>query len=131
MNLIPVIEKYFRDIEKGIDTDFIDRYYAADAVQTEQPNLLAPSGKVYNMTDLKNGNVSGNKGILSKQKIDIQKCFQSGNTVIVEALWTGTLALPIGQVPIGGHMKAHFARIFEFEDGKIIRQRNYDCFELF
>jgi hypothetical protein len=46
-------------------------------------------------------------------------------------MWTGTLALPIGQIPIGGHMKANFARFYEFENGKIRRQRNYDCFEPF
>ena len=28
-------------------------------------------------------------------------------------------------------MTAHFAQIFECKDGKIYRQRNYDCFEPF
>jgi hypothetical protein len=27
-------------------------------------------------------------------------------------------------------MRARFAQFFEFRDGLIVRQRNYDCFEL-
>jgi hypothetical protein len=51
--------------------------------------------------------------------------------VIIEAIWTGTLAIPLGNIPIGGQMKAWFAQFYEFKDGKIIKQRNYDCFEPF
>ena len=131
MNYIPTIESYFRDIEKGITANFVEKYYAPDATQTEQPNLLTPHGTVYKVADIKKGTLTGGKGILSSQRIDISKIYQSGHTVIAEALWIGTLALPIGQIPIGGQMKAHITRIFEFENGKIVRQRNYDCFEPF
>jgi len=71
------------------------------------------------------------KGILSSQKIDIIRTFEQGNTIIVEATWTGKVALPIGQIPIGGELKAHIARFYEFEGDKIVAQRNYDCFEQF
>jgi ketosteroid isomerase-like protein len=59
------------------------------------------------------------------------KSYTIGNSVIIEAVWTGTLAMPLGSIPIGGQLKANFAQFFEFADGKIIRQRNYDCFEPF
>ncbi len=130
MSLISIVEAYFLDIEQGITPEKLNRYYAPDAQQTELPNLLNPSGSTHTLTDLLGGASKG-KGVLSKQQVEIIRYFESGNTVIVEALWTGTLALPIGQIPIGGHMKAHFARFFEFENGKIIAQRNYDCFEPF
>ena len=29
----------------------------------------------------------------------------------------------------GASMKAHFAMFFEFREGRIALQRNYDCFE--
>jgi ketosteroid isomerase-like protein len=41
----------------------------------------------------------------------------------------GTLAVPFGSFPVGSQMKAFFAVFLEFREGKIIRQRNYDCFE--
>jgi ketosteroid isomerase-like protein len=34
-------------------------------------------------------------------------------------------------VPAGGDMRAHFAVVLEIADGRIRRQRNYDCFDAF
>ncbi len=130
MNLIEIIEAYFHDIEHGLSADKLNKYYAPDAKQIEYPNLMAPEGATHSLSDLQNGTSKG-KGVLSRQRVEIQHYLEDGNAVVVEALWTGTLALPIGQIPIGGQMKAHIARFFEFENGKIIRQRNYDCFEPF
>ncbi|MCW5880063.1 MAG: hypothetical protein KIS91_03900 [Anaerolineae bacterium] len=47
----------------------------------------------------------------------------------MEVLWTGILAIPVGSIPVGGEMRAHFAVFIDFRDGKIVRQHNYDCFE--
>lgn len=47
----------------------------------------------------------------------------------LEVLWTGTLAVPFGSIPAGGTMSAHFAVFLDFRDGKIVAQRNYDCFD--
>jgi ketosteroid isomerase-like protein len=49
--------------------------------------------------------------------------------VALEVEWVGTLEVPFGAIPAGGQMKAFFAVFLEFREGKIIRQRNYDCFE--
>jgi ketosteroid isomerase-like protein len=35
----------------------------------------------------------------------------------------------LGTLAEGAEMKAHFAMFFEFREGKIRLQRNYDCFE--
>ena len=43
--------------------------------------------------------------------------------------WTGTLAVPVGALPVGGQMRARFAQFYELRDGKIVAQRNYDCFD--
>jgi len=44
---------------------------------------------------------------------------------------TGTLAVPFGSIPAGGEMRARFAIFLELRDGRIVRQRNYDCFDPF
>jgi hypothetical protein len=46
----------------------------------------------------------------------------------MEAEWVGTGSV-FGSIPAGGQMKAFFAVFLEFREGKIVRQRNYDCFE--
>lgn len=130
MSLISIIEAYYGEIEQGISPDSFSKYYTEDAIQTDFPNLMVPAGLTQAINELQYSSTK-TKGILSSQKVEILRYFESGNTLIVEALWTGTLALPIGQIPIGGQMKANFARFYEFEHGKICRQRNYDCFEPF
>ncbi len=52
-----------------------------------------------------------------------------GDRVVIEAVWVGTLAMPVEAIPAGGEMRAYFAMFLEFRDGKIVAQRNYDCFE--
>jgi len=49
--------------------------------------------------------------------------------VALEAEWVGTLAAAFGTIPAGGQMKAFLAVFLDFRDGKIIKQRNYDCYE--
>lgn len=130
MSLIAIIEAYFAEIEQGISAESFSKYYTDDALQIDFPNLMVPNGLTQAVSELQYSTTKS-KGVLSSQKVDILRYFEVGNTLIVEASWTGTLALPIGQIPIGGQMKASFARFYEFENGKIRRQRNYDCFDPF
>jgi len=53
----------------------------------------------------------------------------NGNHVALKVQWTGTLAVAFGAIPAGGQMRARIVVFLEFRDGKIIQQRNYDCFE--
>lgn len=130
MGLRTIIESYFKDIESGLTAEHIAKYYASGATQTEFPNLVAPKMSQSEIGSVSTASNKG-KGVLSSQKIDIIRTFEQGNTIIVEATWTGKVALPIGQIPIGGELKAHIARFYEFEGDKIVAQRNYDCFEQF
>jgi ketosteroid isomerase-like protein len=68
---------------------------------------------------------------MAGQTFEILGSVAQGDTVVLETLWTGTLAIPVGSLPAGGRMKARFAVFFEMRDGKIARQRNYDCFDPF
>ena len=60
---------------------------------------------------------------------EIRNAFEQDNTVALEVLWTGTMAVPFGTLAVGDKMRAHFAVFIELRDGKIVAQRNYDCFE--
>ncbi|HVH70596.1 MAG TPA: nuclear transport factor 2 family protein, partial [Candidatus Dormibacteraeota bacterium] len=69
------------------------------------------------------------KKAMSRQKYDIKNELANGDCVALEILWTGTLAVPFQTKLAGEEMRAHFAAFFQFNDGKIIAQRNYDCYE--
>ena len=67
--------------------------------------------------------------ILSHQTYEITNAVETGNTVALEVIWTGTLAIPFGALAAGSQMRCHSAIFLEFRDRKIVAQRNYDCFE--
>ena len=67
--------------------------------------------------------------MIKAQTIEIVNAVSSGQCVVLEAIWTGTLAVGLGTLKPGDQLRARFAQIFEFKDGLIWRQRNYDCFE--
>jgi ketosteroid isomerase-like protein len=66
---------------------------------------------------------------MSRQIYKIKQEIADRDRQGLEVVWVGTLAVPFGSIPAGGQMKAFFAVFLEFREGKIIRQRNYDCFE--
>lgn len=121
---------FIHTLQNRTSFDDLLRFYHPDIQQIEFPNTLTKSTTVRTLADLKDASERG-RTVLQKEEYDIVKSYTLGNTVIIEAVWTGTLAMPMGHIPIGGQMKAHFAQFFDFKDGKIIRQRNYDCFEPF
>jgi ketosteroid isomerase-like protein len=98
--------------------------------QTEFPNLLTPSAVVSNFELLLQRLPNGKK-LLKEQKFDIQNAYESGDTLVTEVIWTAIVGADVAAFKIGQQLKAYFCCVFEFKDGKIFRQRNYDCFEHF
>lgn len=98
--------------------------------QTEFPNLLTPSAVVSDFATLMQRIPNGKK-LLREQKYDIQHVYETGDTLITEVIWTAVVGADAGAFKSGQPLKAYFCCVFAFKDGKIYRQRNYDCFERF
>lgn len=107
-------------------------YYSPNITQEEFPNRLVPNGATRKLKELREGAIKG-RAVLLGQSYHVEQAHASGDSVVVvEAVWTGNLAIPIGQLKKGDAMKAKFCVVLEFDDeGKIVKQRNYDCFEAF
>ena len=105
-------------------------YFTADVVQEELPNRLLPTGARRDLAGMRDGAERGRR-VLQGQRYEVQRVYATGDMIILEVLWVGTLAVPVGTLQPGEEMKAHFAVFLEFRDGRICRQRNYDCFEPF
>jgi ketosteroid isomerase-like protein len=69
------------------------------------------------------------KKTMGSQIYKIMHEMADGDRVAMEVEWAGNLAVPFGSIPAGGQLKAYFAVFLEFREGKIVRQRNYDCFK--
>jgi ketosteroid isomerase-like protein len=104
------------------------RFFADDVIQVEFPNRLVPNGATRDLAALRDGAERGRK-VMTAQRIEVLNALASGDQVAVEATWTGTLAVPLGNLPAGGQMRARFAIFLTYRDGKIVRQHNYDCFD--
>ena len=99
-------------------------------MQEEFPNRFVPAGARRDLDGLRAAAERG-KAVLSGQRFHVRAAYAVGETVILEVLWVGILAIAVGTLSAGQEMRAHFAVFLEFRDGKIVRQRNYDCFEPF
>ncbi len=129
-DILEIAKQFVHAIEEGKTGEELNEFYDGDILQTEYPNALTKNLTTRDLNELKVSSLKGQK-VISRQTFEIINSFVSGNTVILEVVWNGTLLIPIGKMPSGGQMKAYFAQFFEFSNGKIIRQRNYDCFEPF
>jgi ketosteroid isomerase-like protein len=125
---LEIARKYLQALERGETGAALSRFFAPDVVLEEFPNRLTPSGKKRDLAEALDGAERGKK-IMSAQMYKIKNEIAEHGRVALEVEWVGTLAVPFGSIPAGGQMKAFFAVFLEFREEKIIRQRNYDCFE--
>jgi ketosteroid isomerase-like protein len=96
----------------------------------ELPNRIAPQGRIRGAGDLRAAYEQGRK-ILHSQNYAVQRIFEAGDEVVAELEWTGILAVPVMNLPAGSEMKAFVAMFLTFREGKIVSQRNYDCYPPF
>ncbi|MCY4075003.1 MAG: nuclear transport factor 2 family protein [Acidobacteria bacterium] len=109
------------------DGDAVAALYAEDVEQVEMPNRLKPEGDRRGRAQLLS-DLERSKGILRSQKYEVSNAVDAGALVMVEYVWSGVLAVPMGSLAAGDTLRGNCAMSLEFRDGRIVRQRNYDCF---
>jgi ketosteroid isomerase-like protein len=125
---LATIRAYLEALQDGAVGDALSRFFTSDAEQVELPNRLNPTGGVSDLPTLLRRAEQG-KRLLRSQHYEVRSEIAHFDRAAIEAAWTGVLAVPLGSLPAGAAMKAHFAMFFELRDGRIRSQRNYDCFE--
>lgn len=125
-----IAREYLKTLEQRVDAQELLPFLHPDVRQTEYPNRLTPAGATRNLEDLLTASERGRQ-VLVREFYEILNELVSGTTVALEIRWTGVLAVPVGSLQPGDSLKLHFATFIEFREGKIWRQRNYDCFEPF
>lgn len=130
MSLERKARAYVAAVEGGAVGDDLAAFYHPDVIQQEFPNRLVPHGATRDLDAILQGAERGSK-LMERQIYDIHTVTELGDRVILEYTWTGYPRTPVGTVRAGESMRARICQIIEYEDGLIIRQRNYDCFEPF
>jgi len=103
-------------------------FFDPAVIQEEFPNRLNPHGGRSDYATMLQRAEQG-KRLLVSQQYTVTNAVESDNLVVLEVIWTATLAVRAPSLPADGQMRAHFAVFLEFRNGKIIAQRNYDCFD--
>jgi ketosteroid isomerase-like protein len=125
---LAIARKYLEALESGAEGGALAEFFTEDVVQEEFPNRLSPIGAHRDLQGLLDAARRGKK-ILRAQKFEIRNAVSEGDTVALEVLWSGLLAVPVDTLLADTEMRAHFSVWLEFKDGKIRRQHNYDCFD--
>lgn len=98
----------------------------------ELPNRIRPKGGVDSLEAMRVGFRRAAEGkVLRGQRYIIAEVIEAGDRVVVEARWEGDLVIPLGRLQPGDMLVAHLCMVFRLQDGRIIEQRNYDCYEDF
>jgi ketosteroid isomerase-like protein len=124
-----LVQKYFQLLESfETDQNQFEKIWHSEFLQTEFPNLISPKGQ---RSDFKVSleRLGMGRQLLANQSIEITNQSESGEQIFVEAIWSGTMAVEMGPLKKNQVVKAFLCMAFEFKDGKIFRQRNYDCYE--
>ena len=105
-------------------------FYAPDVVFKEFPNRISPQGRVSRPAEMRVAYEKGRQ-LMKSQKYDVKRIVEAGEDMAIELEWTGFLAIPVMGLPEGSEMKAFVAMFLTFREGKIVSQRNYDCYPPF
>ena len=120
---------YLKALEDGRPQD-AQALFDPEIVQIEHPNLLKPSGERRTAIMMAADGQRGLK-ILERQTFEVVNAIAEDDRVSLEVLWTGVLAIPLRDLKPGDEMRCFSGIFLDFKDGKIIGQRNYDCFAPF
>jgi ketosteroid isomerase-like protein len=121
-------KRYIRAIESGTYGDQLAEFFAPEVIVEIFPSKFFPQGSRDDLAGIRAAAARGKKAMAS-QRYEIKNELASGDYVALEILWAGTLAVPFQSKPAGAEMRAHFAAFLQFKDGKIVSQRNYDCYD--
>ena len=128
VNILEVAKQYLSRLSHGAEPEELDSFFAPDVVYEEFPNRLRPNGATGDLQAMKQARARG-RALLKAARFELVNAVAGDGKVAMEVIWTGTVRDAAGPFTAGQSMRARFALFMEFRDGRIVRQRNYDCFD--
>jgi len=125
---LDLARRYLAALERGDDARAVGEFLNDEIVAQEFPNRLVATGQTRDRAEMLAG-VERGRELMQSQCYDVLSAMAVGESVALEVAWSGTLAVPFGPLAAGSTLRARVAIFLEFQDGRIIAQRNYDCYE--
>jgi ketosteroid isomerase-like protein len=127
---LALIRAYLACLETSGSLEDLTAFFHPDVMHRQWPNVIYPDGAVLDLATMRKNFEQGKK-LLTSQRYEITSALAQGDDVALELSWTGTLAVPFKHLSPGHKLVAHCAMFFRVRDGRIVEQRNYDCYERF
>jgi ketosteroid isomerase-like protein len=121
---------YVKALESGATGEALARFLHPEVTHYDLPNRFDPAGKITDRNGMLAAAERGQR-VMRQQKYDILSSVTQGDVVALEMDWIGRVAMPVAGIPAGGEMHARIATFLTFEDGLIILQRDYVCYDPF
>ena len=101
-----------------------------EVVQIEFPNLLNKVVQHRNFDQILD-NLRAGRELLHDTSYELQRFVESkaDGSVLMEGRWEATTINDLGPMMRGQRMIAQICSIFEFQEGKIYRHRQYICYD--
>jgi ketosteroid isomerase-like protein len=115
-------------LEAGKHDDELRPLFTDDAVTTEHPNLLKPTGATADLSQMLEASKRG-AGLLEKQSFEVLWATDVGNTAILRLKWSATIARTVGSFRRGQVLTAFVAQFVETRDDRIASIETFDCYE--
>jgi len=120
--------RFISAVEGGATGEALAAFLHDDVEQIELPNRLFPQGARRDRTAILESAEKG-KHVVRSQRYEVLNVVAAGDHVAVEMRWRAELAVPIGSSKAGDTLSGQFAFFLEVRDGRIVRMRNYDCYD--
>jgi ketosteroid isomerase-like protein len=120
--------RYLALVEAMAPTSELESVLHPDIVHRRYPNRFDPNGLVADRVQMVAAAEKG-RALITDQRYAVRNSVVQGATVMLEIDWSGALKIPLGPLAAGHTLRAACAMVLEIRDGKIIAQRNYDCFD--
>ena len=121
---------YLAAVEAMGEQQTLAEFCGPEMTVQEFPNRVAPQGRVRRGEELRAAWEQGRK-FMKSQRYRVVRVIENGDEMAVEVEWTGVLATEVMDLRTGSEVKAYVAMFLTFRDGKIVEQRNYDCYPPF
>jgi ketosteroid isomerase-like protein len=127
---LELAHQYLALLQRDAASPELESLFAPEFTHREFPNRLNPQGRCLTRAQLK---AAADKAarILIEQQYSVRHSVVQGDEVALEVEWSGSFNLAFGNTPAGQPLRASFGVFLTFKDGKIVSQRNYDCFDPF
>jgi len=123
-----IAHEYLRAVANGPSDPALAALLDPEIVLEIFPNAIAPQGSRRDRAQMLASAVHG-QALVGDQRWDVRGAIVQGETVAMEVEWRGTLRVALGALPAGKELHARFAMFLELRDGRIVKQRNYDCYD--